>query len=64
MALLNILEDSETALNVLQRKLKIETKIYEQEKRRFSALKDNLLNCEKRAQAEFPGEVPSEASLL
>jgi hypothetical protein len=60
MTLLNILEFPEIALNVLQKKLQIETEIYEQEKRRYASMKEDMLNREKRGLAEFPGEVPSD----
>jgi serine/threonine protein kinase len=57
--LLNVLEYPEVALKVLQKKLKIETEIYQHEKLRFSAIEDDLRNREKRLNAlgiELPTE--------
>jgi hypothetical protein len=59
--LLHVLEFPEVALNVLQKKLKIETEIYEQEKRRYAALKEDLANREKRVPVESDGDFPSES---
>jgi hypothetical protein len=56
MTLLNILEFPEVALNVLQKKLKIETEIYEQERKRYESLKEESVNREKRIQGHFSGE--------
>jgi len=50
--LLSILEYPEVALKVLQKKLKIETDLYEQEKQRFFALKQDVASREKRAGVE------------
>jgi serine/threonine protein kinase len=61
LTLLNVLEWPEIALNVLQKKLKIETEIYEQEKRRFAALKEEGMNREKRVQIESDFDAPSES---
>jgi serine/threonine protein kinase len=59
--LLNVLEYPEIALKVLQKKLKIETDMYEQEKQRYMALKDDVQNREKRAAVETSDEVPFDA---
>jgi hypothetical protein len=56
--LLNVLEYPEIALKVLQKKLKIETEMYEQEKQRYIALKEDVLKREKRIAAETLDEVP------
>jgi serine/threonine protein kinase len=50
--LLNFLEFPEVALRVLEKKLKIEREIYEQEKRACTALEEDLLKREKRINAE------------
>jgi serine/threonine protein kinase len=59
MSLLNVLEYPEIALKILQKKLKIETEIYEQEKRRFLAIEEDLKNREKRLNAQGI-EIPAE----
>jgi hypothetical protein len=57
-ALINVLEYPEIALKVLQKKLKIETEMYEQEKQKYTALKEDVQNREKRIAVETSDEVP------